>query len=545
MDPNTQQPMNNDARPSQENQQYSQPTNEQVLSPQPTPQVFGPQQSVPSYTSVGQPAVPAQPVHSADPVSSSPFGTPAVPQQPAPVTVMSPFGPQQSYQGTPQAAQGIGMPYQPQPQKGARKRLVLASAVGLGVLLVGSSTAAYFGYLVPNKPENLWATALKRTGDGYDKLISYSDQNKDAKSATFKGDIKLSGSFATDGTLEGQADAKNAVFKGDIGIVTSRLNVETRVIDVANSENPDIYVKASGLKGLDSMIGTGTMLNSFDNQWVVIDHTFLDNTQKAALDEGGLSGISGADVSQLTPDETTQIAKAVGEVNKQYLFTTDDSKAVLRMVKSVGKEKQDDRDVYHYVVGLDKQHTKDYLNALATRLDSTPLKKMLSGKSVKDAVQLDDLLKEVDKYNDGDTADVWVDSKMKLVRTVRFTDKKTPTDYLELGLHYTGGDSIPFVLKFHAEEDGQLGTVNASVTVNTKTNVTDLAFDFDVVMDKESKQHETGKGTLSITPSSNAIKVDKPASAKSLQELIGTFYGGSTGAGSSSRGGARLGGIEI
>src|SRR4051812_9207749 len=65
-----------------------------------------------------------------------------------------------------------------------KKPMVIALAAVL--VLAGGSAAAYFGYYMPNQPENIWASALSNTGKGYDKLTQYTQtqfggQNKGVK----------------------------------------------------------------------------------------------------------------------------------------------------------------------------------------------------------------------------------------------------------------------------------------------------------------------------------------------------------------------------
>lgn len=473
----------------------------------------------------------------------------AVNEQPQPVTQNS-FTQQPAGQQSDSSQPMPPDPYTPQPRQPAfgqfgdpsgqayapmgakpkgRKKLVIFSAAGLAVLLLGSSAAAYFGYLVPNKPENIWATAMERTAGGYDKLVDYANSTKDLNTIKVDGNYKLSGAFASDGTIKGEADSKNASFKADFGVITTRLNVDVRMLDAANSTSPDTYFKVSGLKGVGDLLGdtTGT-INGYDNQWYVADHTLIDTLLDSSLDESNASD----GLSQLTDDDINQIAKAVGEVNRDYLFSTSTDKNVLTIVKKVGKEQQDGRDVYHFEVGLDKQHTKDYLNAMVAKLETTPVKKLLNGKKLKDAVNLDSLLKDVDKYNSADTADVFVDTATKTIRTVRFKDKSNAKNFLDVGVHYTGGDVVPFVLHFEGVEDGSdaKGTIDLGLSVNMKTNVSEFKMDFDVPTSGEpNAKHEKGTGTMTFTMNNDKVSVQKPTGAKSINELIGPLLGGGLG----------------
>src|SRR5690606_13294956 len=141
------------------------------------------------------------------------------------------------------------------------------------------SAAAYFGGVVPNRPENIWKSALGNTAKGYDKAIDYSEERKDINAATINGNFKIDSSpFVVDGNIDGKYDEKTSDINLDAGAAGTRLkfNILTNIPDGATT--PDIYLKAEGLSGLASMLGasdpsSAKMIAEFEGQYFFIDHT--------------------------------------------------------------------------------------------------------------------------------------------------------------------------------------------------------------------------------------------------------------------------------
>ncbi len=118
--------------------------------------------------------------------------------------------------------------------------------------MLGGSAGAYFGYFVPNKPANVWRTALTNTGKGYDKLSQYATSKKDVKSMSAKGSFKITGDVASDGTFSGVSDGKSAQLTGSTSALGLKVNYDVRAIDSAGN-TPDIYFKVDGVQGLGDL----------------------------------------------------------------------------------------------------------------------------------------------------------------------------------------------------------------------------------------------------------------------------------------------------
>ncbi len=405
-----------------------------------------------------------------------------------------------------------------------KKLPVMAIAALVAIVVLGGSAAAYFGIVVANKPENLWAKALTNTGKGYDRLVTYADSQKDTKGAKINGTFKFdSKDVVVDGTIDSKFYEKDSETKIDAGAVGQRFTLEALTHTTDTSANPDIYLRVNGLKGIDKVLGAeaagaGEQFAAFDNQWYFIDHTLLDQVEKSATkSDSGIQNVKLQDV--------TDFARALGEPTKQYVFTDDASKAVFVVKQNVGKEKLDDRGAYHYKVGINKNHLKAYNQALCDKALSTKLYKAISsGKSEADLKRQCEDTKDLDSIKDTDTADVWVDTSTKLVRKITFNDPKVAGDFVSVGLNYNGGDEYPFYVTINASEDEPKGKATVGVTLNTKKNTATVKADFDGTDDGKAI-----KFTLNATiqPNNDKLEFKKPDGAKSLMELLGAFLGGS------------------
>jgi hypothetical protein len=381
------------------------------------------------------------------------------------------------------------------------------------LVLLGGSAGAYFGYVVPNKPENIWSKALSNTGKGYSKLSAYAENqfSGQAKGVKLDGTFKVSGTVAADGSFHGTSDGDNGEFTGSVSATGLKINLDTRVIK-STGNTPDIYFKVDGIQGLGSLFGASDpqvekALNGLNGNWYFIDHTFFDQYAKGTNSD-----------LQFTQADVKSLLDAVGGAAKQNIFTGDQSKMAFTVKQNIGKEKQDGRSVYHYKVGVNKANLKAFVNSLCTNLGNSSLKKFFNNdkKTLDDATGCAGAAKSVDTYDNKGTADVWVDLHTKLIHKVRFGDDQNKDNYFDIGQDYQGGDSFPFSIGFQDKSSGQTTNGSLDMMLNTKTNT--LTFKGSA---KESGDNGAdGSLNLTIAPNSAPVKVDKPANPKSIIELL-------------------------
>ncbi len=406
----------------------------------------------------------------------------------------------------------------PSPSKG--KKRLFGLLVAAAVLILGGGAGAYLGLILPNSPEHLWASALDNTARGYDRLITYADEQKDSKGFKSKGSFKVEGGVVVDGTFEVAANEKTSLAKLDAGAAGTRIVLEARFVVPENAELPDIYIKATGLKGIDGLFGQSVLgrasqqlITSLENQWIAIDHTALAQLEAQVTEPGSPS---------LTRDDYIAIARAVGEVNRDYLLSDSPDKAVLTVAQAIGKDKRGDRDTYHYKVGYHKEHLKAYVTALRDRLKQTKLAEIAPDKNIEKMFGYEDMLKSIDKLKGTGQADVWVDTGTKLIRAVRFTNHEKPDNFFEMGLNYDGGHEFPFVVTAKSTEGAQAeGMLN--LTLDSKANTLKVVVDA-----KFGKDTETTALTVTATlePTNETLNVTVPEGAKPWAEALDGLFGG-------------------
>lgn len=427
---------------------------------------------------------------------------------------------QQTFGAT--AAAAASSDAQPKKPNNRKKLLILVAAL---VVLLGASAAAYFLYYIPNKPENMWKAALVNTGKGYDQLVAYTDEVQNIKSWTQSGNFKVSGGVAADGTFEGTSNGAASSSTTSVSAAGMKIGVDLRTVPTPNS-TPDIYFKVSGIQGIGSLFGASDpqleeALNGINNQWYVVDHSLFDQFKSSANQD---FNISSKDVNELL--------NKVGKTSKEYVFTDDAEKSVVVMKEMIGKEKRDGRSVYHYKVGVNKERLKPYLKALCNDLRASKI-----GKISEDSYDCKSAGDNVDKIKDNDTADAWVDTKTKLMHSIRFTEKDNKANYVEVVQDYTGGDTLPFKLVLSSDENGSITTATIKVTIHKDTHTTQISGDFSD-KPKDEGQTSSGKFSFKLQPSSDEVKVDKPSGAKTIIELandlgLGDFFNGTQSTASS------------
>jgi hypothetical protein len=384
------------------------------------------------------------------------------------------------------------------------------------VLVLGGAAAFYFGYYM--NPSVIYGQSLKNTGKGYDTLVNYADQQSKASNQgyTGAGTYKItSSSVSTDGKLAFKGDGQNDDLTFDLGLGASRVNGDIRTIKSAGT-SPDIYLKAGNIKGLGTVMGLPELdpeLAKLDNNWIVIDHTLIDSLNAQAAQ---------ANTSTATSPTREQIldeARAFGRVNQQYLFSTAKDKAVMKVVKKYGVETVGGHKAYHYKVALQKDNVKKYILAQKDALKSSQLNDWLKKNKYDTAAYaaFDDSANSTKDIKTSDTFDLWSDVNQRVVYKVRFNGTTNPADnYVDVGLDYKGGTNYPFFIASKSKTSGQTTDFSIVTTVNTKSSNTDLKLN----LKTDGSNGVTLTSDFNFKPSTTAIKIDKPANAIPLSQVL-------------------------
>jgi len=445
---------------------------------------------------------------------SGSFNTP--PLAPAPV---APSPNQQPVLPTPDAGNTSNqLPLTP-PGRRSFKPLILILVLIL--VLSGSAAAYYFGYYMNSSV--ILSQSLSDTGKGYNSLINYFDSQSKVSytGSTGQGSYSIkTDSFTTDGSLSFNSNGENSDATIDVGYGTGRVKGEVRTVKAASGTEPDVYIKASGISGLGSLLGSpelSSALNQYDGKWLQVDHTLLENLSNASNPTASLT----QNENLPSRDQVVDELQAFGNVSQQYVFTTNKDKSVTTVVKKYGVESVDGHKAYHYTMALDKSHVKQYISAQQAALKNSKLDAWLKKNNLEADVDssFKDMQSSADKIKSSDTFELWADVKTRLVYKVRINDKtaKNPAaNYVDIGLNYKGGPSYPFFISGQTKDSSSSTNVNLVVTLDSKTNSAGLKVDFKSTGDVPSS------GTVNFTfkPTNSVQTISAPTGAVPLSQVL-------------------------
>lgn len=416
----------------------------------------------------------------------------------------------------------------PQPETTAKPKFSKSKwflpAMLAGFLVLGGGAAAYLT-VFKKSPESAWKSALANTATGIEKYIENS-YNAEQKGFKIEGDFKVSSPVAIDGSMEGQWLESNGVVKADVGASGARINTELRTIGEPGS-TPDLYMKVDGLEGIDDLIagfggpeqsGYSELLTTINDQWFFIDHTLIDQYTASAESSSGL---------ELTEEEAKDITNKVMAVLKDRMFSTETDKAIFSIAETLGKEDFEGTSSFKMRVQVDKENFKQFVTALKDSIKDTKAEEILKtgnpDATLEEVLDFESLLQDIEDadFSKG-SADVWVEANGGFIRNVRFypLEGKEDSNYLDIGMNYTGGDVFPFQLKAVMDDDGLKGTITLGLDVNQANG--DAGMSFGVDMDSGGMPIKA-EGKLSVKGSSDEVKVEKPENAKNIFELIAGF----------------------
>lgn len=432
----------------------------------------------------------------------------------APVTETATTGPVPAEIHTPNTA----------PKKNRRR--VLLPIVAGAVLLFGGGAAAY-NQVVLNSPEKIWEKSLQTTVDGFKEFVAASEGQDEKKGYALEGSFRVSEPVVIDGSIEGNVYELDSAFSSNIGASGVRVTSELVTKGIDGATYPDVYFKADGLDTIAGLVGLGgqdqqisDLINDYNDQWFVIDHTLLEEFQNQLDNEIDVD----SQAEMLSTESVKELVDASLPVLEEYLFSVDESKSVFIVDESFGREEFEGADTYKYSVAVNKDNLKSFVQAYTETIKDTSYVKAVleqSGQSIEEALDLDMLYEELDSSDFSDVkADVWVDMKRKFVRNVRFnveTGNQEP-NYIDVGLPYDGGDELPFTIKIVANEDGSKAMLELVAGYNNTTQDISLSFDVDV---DDNGQKIVATGSLKTTSGNDPIDVDVPSDATNVLDLLG------------------------
>ncbi|HVS58830.1 MAG TPA: hypothetical protein VHD60_03805 [Candidatus Saccharimonadales bacterium] len=485
-------------------------------------------------TSPASPVAPTTPVSSEPPVAPEAQAAESVPPSnpttPADENIPVPSEPPTavtSESPSPVVSGGVGAPA---PAKVKKPRRWLKWAIPAGVTVVvlgGGGAAAYFGYYM--NPSVIWSQSMSNTAKGLSRLTDYTKHlaaSPPGKGLDMSGDYKVtSGGSTIDGTVSSVSDGKNSKATVDLNLPVAKIEANVIGVAVPNDTNSDWYLQVKGFKGLADLSGMGSVLDTYDGQWIAINHTLLDDLE-------GMQKQATKSSIVLTGKDVLDLTQSFSATTQQYVFSSSSKTAVMTVAQKIGKETQDGRSVYHYKVHFDKANLKAYVQALRDDLQNSQVGKYLtqtSGQSIDKVLNFSDLLKSIDNIKSNYTADVWVDMGTRLVHKVRFPDVNNSDTYFEVGQNYSGGNTYPFVLTFHEKNGTDVTTTTVETALDSKANSLTTKLTVDEKDSANSGNNGSATIDLTLKPTNGSVSVTAPKDAKSLADImnelgLGAYY---------------------
>ncbi len=339
------------------------------------------------------------------------------------------------------------------PRKRKKTYLLIGAVVSL-VLALGAGFV--FAYYLPNRPQNVYKTGLNHSGRAITTLVSKATEQKALDSfkkteinatadASFNGG-SYSGTFNVklDTT---KADGNASFTAKETGSLDKVFTAKFKAALDSGAQYPNAYFQLSGFKsfGLDSY---WPAVADFDGKWIAVEAAYLKSI--------GVPPTTAQQTAQkqFTTADFTELAKTTADVTSEYVLTANPTRAVFVNKKFVAKESVDGISAYHYQVGLNKDHLKNYCTVMVDRLLATNAYKKLPWvdtnnlEAEKTSMKTDceDSTKDI---KESDTFDMWVDAKYKLIYKFRITDPNNAEAYTDIGQHYSGTNEVSLFVNYH------------------------------------------------------------------------------------------------
>lgn len=481
-----------------------------VANATPTPPVIpdGAQPIIPGGAPI--PVIPA--AESLFPTPAAVTGIPNSSENSAPYTAGTPGAPV-----TPITPTGMSIMSPPKNRK--KKLFLIGGLLTLAILLAGGYV---FGYYIPNRPENVWKTSIKRSGEAFNKLIT--SATEPSKLDSFKkSDITMNiDATYAGGSYKGSFDVKFDAAKsnGELTFASKNEDTSSQSLNAkfmselaANSQYPNIYFQISGLRslGLDSFMPA---LAEYDGTWISVDAAYLQSL-------GNVPTAEETDAKELASEDIAELARTAAAVTAEYVFNPDPQKAVFEQRSFVGKEKINSINTYHYQVGIDQNNARAYCRAMIERITATDAYKKLPWVN-ETTIERDteQAIKECQDISfegiDKQVFDLWVDTKYKLIYKIRAADVDTPDVYTEIGQVYRGGDDVSLFVAYHDESNQTDGKF--TLDINMATNTTKGTF----VLTGKQGDDEPYIVTINVgaQPYDGDVQVQPPANTVPLRDVL-------------------------
>lgn len=442
------------------------------------------------------------------------------------------------------------------PKPPSKKKYLIGGLVGMFVVLSGVAAFLFLIYL-PNLPQNVWNTGMTRTGKQV-SLITKKINEPASKAKIEKNKITLKGTFdISDANYSVNLDSKldkansnsTAKVKADSKDGKNSLNIDAEVNTKAieNAMYPNIYFKISGFSslGLDSLMPG---VNNYDGKWIAAEQDYLKQFESKTTTDSKQKNITEEDVLSIMNDANI--------VTQQFVFTNDQTKAIMTKTSFKGTEKSENITANHYTAKLNAENVKSYCTAMVDKMSANASVKKISGQTDADfAKYVQDAKDECSKAKPYDKDfDIWIDKKFKLFHKIRLyedvekNNEQTKTDkaqclkdmgadgqtmcayfdeqiesgerYQEIGQVLKSRDEFVMFVGGNANTDKDKSKYRMELSVNAKTLVVGGTM-------KASSDSANNKYTLDLNistePYNGEINTEKPAGAIPIKQVLDTL----------------------
>ena len=399
----------------------------------------------------------------------------------------------------------------------SKGRLKFIVVVGiLLVILFGGIAYAYLGYYM--SPTTIWDDSLSNASSSYNRLVNYLNAQpiKHYSGVDAKGSFSVqSGSNHYNGSLDIESYRKTstASLKLDLGV--GSLDVEERSLPVVGASSPNVYLQVNGVNQLGPYTdGYAPLLDKINGQWVEIDHNLIsDIASQVSKNRSSKSLFTWSDISSYLV--TTE------QINKQYLFSTNKSDAVLTVIKNYGQQTVKGINTEHYLVGFNKPNTKSYLYALCNAFVNSAIGSYIK-QNVSALVQLNsstcqNVEDSANTLNSSDTIQVWDNTSTRMPYMIRINGHGNfAANYVAMGLSYNGGNSYPFFI----QGLNKINTTTINYSINATLNTANNTFNTTISATYSNGSKVNFNANFIFQPTNRVISVQVPSSSVPLPTVL-------------------------
>ncbi|MDQ2973445.1 MAG: hypothetical protein M3Q79_03115 [bacterium] len=403
---------------------------------------------------------------------------------------------------------------QPKPQKHLPKLLI---PLVVTLALLGGGAYAYLGVYM-QQPNVVWKDSLSNTSAALKSFNNF-DQLATMQGSEFKGSLNVEKPTAATATFEGKAKDNNSTTKGSVSVSGAKVDFDIRTIAVENNDYPDAYFKVTGLNSVAGALGgeQAEMLNEFENKWFFADHTLFAQAAQSATTSDSLPPSI-----EFTEDDIRNIRTSYSEVLENYVFTSDESKSIMKRSGEPTQEDFDGKSSVKYPVELQKENTKAFLTSLKDATKETKLEELLApgDKSLEEVLNFDEMIKSLEEEDLSKIKlEVWVDKGRKFIRNVRITPPAddSGSGHIDIGINYDGGDEYPFYIRFDGKDD-QNNQMQGAVNLTSNRANKEVRLNMNITTGGTSAV--SAKFDVTIKPSDAVVNVEKPEGATNIAEMF-------------------------